>query len=54
MADYIQGVPIRINDTFRVAGTATDPTQVVYTILGPDGALTTYTWPGADLPTPSA
>lgn len=45
--DYQQGVPIRINDTFRVSGTATDPTQIVYSILAPDGDLTTYTFPGA-------
>jgi hypothetical protein len=47
VADYLQGVPIRINDTFYLSGTATDPTQVVYSILGPDGTLTAYTWPGA-------
>jgi hypothetical protein len=47
MAAYQQGQPISINDTFRVAGTETDPTQVVYTITGPDGVETQFTWPGA-------
>lgn len=47
MADYQQGTPIRINDTFRISGVETDPTTVVYTIVGPDDVATTYTWPGA-------
>jgi hypothetical protein len=44
---YQQGVPIRINDTFSISGTETNPTAVVYTIVGPDDVTTTYTWPGA-------
>jgi hypothetical protein len=47
LADYQSGIPILINDTFRVAGVETNPTQVVYSILGPDGTVTTYTWPGS-------
>lgn len=43
---YQQGVPIQINDTFRLAGTETNPTQVVYTIVNPDDSTDTYTWPG--------
>lgn len=46
MAGYVQGVPIKITDTFSVSGVATDPSTVVYTILGPDGTATIYTWPG--------
>lgn len=46
MSDYQQGQPITISDTFRLDGVATNPTQVVYTILGPDGTTDTYTWPG--------
>lgn len=46
MASYQQGVPIKINDTFRVAGVETDPTTIVWTILKPDGDTETYTWPG--------
>ena len=46
MAGYVQGVPIKITDTFRVNGIAADPTNVIYTILGPDGVVTIYTWPG--------
>ena len=47
MADYQHGVPININDTFRVDGVETDPTAIVYTILGPDGTTDVYNWPGA-------
>ena len=34
MADYQQGVPILITDTFRVAGVETNPTAIVYSISG--------------------
>lgn len=47
MANYQLGTPILINDTFYVSGVATDPSQIVYTLLAPDGSITTYTWPGA-------
>ena len=46
MADYQKGVPIEITDTFYLSGVPTDPTTVVYSILGPDGTVTTYTFPG--------
>lgn len=46
MAAYQKGVPIEISDTFTVDGVETDPTTVTYNILGPDGVLTTYTFPG--------
>lgn len=46
MSDYQQGVPILITDTFRVQGVETNPTAIVYSILGPDGLTTTYNWPG--------
>ena len=46
MSDYQQGVPILITDTFRVAGAETNPTAIIYSILGPDGTITTYNWPG--------
>lgn len=39
-------MPIEISDTFTVDGVETDPTDVTYNILGPDGVLTTYTFPG--------
>ena len=42
MADYVQGTPIEINDTFTAEGVLTNPTTVTYTILGPDGVTTTY------------
>lgn len=42
MADYNQGVPIEISDTFTVDGVETNPTLVTYTILGPDGISTVY------------
>jgi hypothetical protein len=47
VANYQQGVPIKISDTFRIAGTETDPTIVTWKILGPDGTVTTYQWPGS-------
>lgn len=47
MASYNQGDAIQINDTFTLAGVETNPTAVVYTLIGPDGTETTYTWPGA-------
>lgn len=47
MADYQQGAPILITDTFRVGGVETNPTAIVYTILGPDGTSTVYNWPGS-------
>jgi hypothetical protein len=40
-------VPIEITDTFYKNGTATNPTTIVYNLLGPDGTVTTYTFPGA-------
>lgn len=43
---YQQGTPIQINDTFTVAGVETDPTTVVYSIIGPDDETETFTWPG--------
>lgn len=46
MAAYQQGQPITIFDSFTVDGVAADPTTVVYTILGPDGVTTAYTYPG--------
>lgn len=39
-------MPIEITDTFFLSGVATNPTAIVYTILGPDGTVTTYNWPG--------
>lgn len=47
MADYQSGTPILITDTFYVAGVATDPTLITYTIYAPDGTSTVYIWPGA-------
>jgi len=47
MAEYQAGTPILITDTFYVAGVATDPTTVTYTLYAPDGTSTTYIWPGA-------
>lgn len=46
MAVYQQGQPITIFDSFTVDGVSADPTTVVYTILGPDGIVVTYTFPG--------
>jgi hypothetical protein len=46
MAGYQQGQPITIYDTFTVDGIETDPTTVTYTIQGPDGTDTIYTFPG--------
>lgn len=43
---YQQGVPIEIHDTFYVDGVETNPSAVNYSILEPDGDITTYTWPG--------
>lgn len=45
--DYQQGTPIKIIDNFSVGGTATNPTNLSYKILAPDGTITTYSWPGA-------
>ena len=42
MADYTQGTPIEISDTFTLDGVLTNPTTVTYTILGPDGVSTVY------------
>lgn len=42
MADYIQGTPIEIVDSFTVDGVLTNPTTVTYTIFGPDGTTTVY------------
>lgn len=47
MSVYQQGTPIEISDTFTVDGIETNPTTVTYTILGPDGTITVYTFPGA-------
>ena len=46
MASYQKGTPILISDTFYKNGVATTPTAVVYTLTGPDGIATVYTWPG--------
>lgn len=46
MASYQQGQPIEINDAFSADGVAANPTLLVYSILGPDGNVTIYTWPG--------
>lgn len=47
MADYQKGTPINIVDNFSVGGVATNPTNITYTILAPDGTETIYLWPGA-------
>lgn len=47
MSTYQQGQPITIFDTFTLDDIPTDPTTVVYRVLGPDGTTTTYTFPGA-------
>ena len=46
MGVYQSGQPIEIFDTFSLDGVETNPTQIVYSILAPDGVLTTFTWPG--------
>lgn len=46
MSQYQQGTPIEIEDTFTVAGALTTPSNVTYSILGPDGTTTTYVYPG--------
>lgn len=47
MGAYQQGQPIEIVDSFTVGGVLTDPTEITYSIIGPDGVITTYVWPGA-------
>lgn len=47
MGVYQQGQPIEIIDSFTVGGVLTDPTAITYSILGPDGVITVYTWPGS-------
>lgn len=47
MGVFQQGQPIEINDAFSADGIPTDPTQLVYSLLGPDGTVSTFTWPGA-------
>jgi hypothetical protein len=42
VAEYTQGTPIEISDTFTVDGIPTDPTLVTYSILGPDGQTDVY------------
>ena len=44
--DYQQGTAINITDTFSVSGVKTNPTNLSYKILAPDGTITTYSWPG--------
>jgi len=43
MASYQQGTPINITDTFTVEEVLTDPTNITWTILNPDGTTTIYT-----------
>jgi hypothetical protein len=43
MATYQQGTAIQITDTFTVEGVLTDPTNITWTILNPDGTTTIYT-----------
>lgn len=45
--DYQQGTAIKIVDSFTVAGVATNPTTLTYTITAPDNTETVYIWPGA-------
>jgi len=44
MGAYPLGNGVTITETFSVLGVPTDPTTVVYTVQGPDGIDTTYTW----------
>jgi hypothetical protein len=53
MADYNQGTPIEITDTFTLDGVLTNPTLVTYTILGPDGVTTIYTSADPEVDNPS-
>ena len=53
MADYTQGTPIEITDTFTLDGVLTNPTLVTYTILGPDGITTVYTNADPEVANPS-
>jgi hypothetical protein len=53
VADYTQGTPIEITDTFTLDGVLTNPTLVTYTILGPDGTTTIYTNADPEVDNPS-
>lgn len=53
MANYQQGVPIEISDTFTVDGVETNPTTVTWTFLGPDGVTTVYTNASPEVTNPS-
>jgi hypothetical protein len=41
---YTLGTAVTIRETFTVLGTPTDPTTVVFTVQGPDGVDTIYTF----------
>jgi hypothetical protein len=43
MGTYQQGTAVEIHDTFTVDGVLTDPTNITWTILAPDGTTTIYT-----------
>ena len=50
MADrFVVGDTVTLTNTFKVAGTATDPTTVSLVVTDPAGTATTYTYAGATI-----
>jgi hypothetical protein len=49
---FYEGNPVVISMTFEVAGTPTDPTTVVFRVRQPDGTITVYTFPAAEIANP--
>lgn len=50
MADrHVVGDTVRLKNTFKVAGTVTDPTTVALVVTDPSLVATTYTWAGAEV-----
>ncbi len=50
MADrFVVGDTVTLSNTFKVAGTATDPTTVTLVVTDPAGTATTYTYAGSTI-----
>lgn len=46
---FVVGDTVTLSNTFKVSGTATDPTTVSLTVTDPTGTATTYTYAGATI-----
>ena len=50
MADrFVAGDTVTLTNTFKVSGTATDPTAISLVVTDPAGTATTYTYAGATI-----